>query len=233
METRELPAWDWNEAGRDELLDFTLTGNENPKNPHPEVSENSTALLTDGEVAMTLKGLILAVLGICLFGSVSPAQGKTMEEGRNFSLTLSVPHLATAVGEVTWEVRALKKLSFAGVIGAGMVSDFNMLEAGLQARYYVLGDFDHGLPIGFEMTWADVEGSSPVYGDVSVLEDTVTGPYNSFGLFAGYKFISDAGFTLDTNIGAAYGFNTSKKAQEIKNEDAMMLLFNLNLGWSF
>ena len=137
--------------------------------------------------------------------------------------------------------RVQPKLGVALVAGYGTlnqasatVDKVSILELGAQARYYLLGDFEHGLQVGAEVLYiaASASGSS---GSTTA---TATGEGVSVGPFVGYKFVSSMGFTFDTQLGAArtgLGAKASASTGETasRSETSVGPLLNINLGWTF
>jgi hypothetical protein len=158
---------------------------------------------------------------------------------RVLSVTFSPLHLVLPVFEVTAEVRALDKLGIAAVLGGGRVSEeatatdpalsAPVVELGLQARYYLLGDFRHGLQLGAEAMYIHVSD------DVETVSATVHGL--SAGPFLGYKYTADVGFTFDGQVGfqrLGLSGEASDGTQVVTEQQSdWSLLLNLNVGWSF
>ncbi|MEP6653229.1 MAG: hypothetical protein ABJA82_07710 [Myxococcales bacterium] len=157
---------------------------------------------------------------------------------RLVSVTISPLHLTLPIVELTTEVRVLDKLGLAAVLGAGKVTSEPMgapkftadvWEAGVQGRYYVVGDFRHGMQLGGEVIYmhlsADTQGVSAFANGFSM------------GGFVGYKVMADVGFTFDTQLGyqligvGAKANDGSTTASQSGKEGGLLL--NLNVGWSF
>jgi hypothetical protein len=184
------------------------------------------------------------VLASFLGAGRSHAQAPTVIETvthprRVFSLTFSPLHLTLPIVELTGEVRALDKLGVAAVVGAGKITEeatasapkisANVWEVGLQARYYLLGDFRHGLQVGAEALY--LHASDEIETISASAQGLAVGP------FVGYKYTADIGFTFDAQVGfqrigvAGEAHNGSDSA---KSEDSSFIpLLNLNVGWSF
>jgi len=153
---------------------------------------------------------------------------------RVFSLTMSPLHLFLPVVELTGEARVADKLGIAGIAGAGKVSDDSasgtkltagVWELGAQVRYYLFGDFRHGMQLGAEL----------LYMHLSSSELAVSGAGVAVGPFAGYKIITDIGFTFDAQLGVEYvaaRAETNDLARKASDHSFIPLL-NLNVGWSF
>lgn len=132
----------------------------------------------------------------------------------------------------------MDRLGLAAVLGGGKVTSdslgapkvtANVWEAGVQGRYYVVGDFRHGMQLGGEALYihasADREGTSAFVNGFSL------------GGFVGYKVMADVGFTFDTQLGyqliglGAKASDGTTTASESQKEGSLLL--NLNVGWSF
>ncbi|MCH2109516.1 MAG: hypothetical protein MK135_09305 [Polyangiaceae bacterium] len=141
------------------------------------------------------------------------------DEEHNISLTISLPHLVLTIGELTGEVKLPVNLSVAAIAAYGRFTGLSIWEVGAQGRYYLLGDFDHGMSLGVEALYMSVGG----------WEDSFFGSEASGGVFVGpfigYKIATDLGFTFDSALGIQYVTGTGQ---------AMAFpLINANIGWSF
>jgi hypothetical protein len=144
--------------------------------------------------------------------------------------------------EVTGEGRLASKFGLAGVVGVGSIEGdlpdpsgnvrteiFSVWEIGASARYYLLGDFDHGMQLGAEVLYVnvDVEGEN-VSG---------TGAGTALGPFIGYKVSADFGLTFDSQLGFQFVVGRveaeSGGAMAEGEANAVVPLLNLNLGWAF
>ena len=145
------------------------------------------------------------------------------------SITFSPIHLTIPVFEVTGEYRLADKMGVAFIGGGGTVDGVTLIEAGAQFRYYVLGSFVHGAQLGAEVLYLHADGS-----DATV---EVTGQGFGLGPFAGYKIATNLGFTFDAQVGAQYILATadasSGSAQASAEDSDIIVLLNLNVGWSF
>lgn len=158
------------------------------------------------------------------------------------ALTISPLLLFLPIFELTGEVRLDQRVGVGLVAGYGKVTiddpdvqggklTLDVVEAGAQFRYYVVGDFRHGMQLGAEALYLNVSGGA---GTISAVADGL-----SLGPFVGYKFTSASGFTFDSQLGAArVGVAASAKnsatTQKANASDSKWtLLLNLNVGWSF
>lgn len=160
---------------------------------------------------------------------------------RQLSVTVSPIHLAFPVLEITGELAIQPKLSVAAIAGYGSVksssaltSDYSVLELGAQVRYYLFGDFEHGLQLGAEVLYlhASTSGSS---GTTTV---KASGEGLAIGPFVGYKVVSSMGFTFDAQLGAQrVGIGAKASASNGQSASAtdsdVQPLLNLNVGWTF
>jgi len=148
---------------------------------------------------------------------------------RVFSLTFSPIHLFLPVVELTGEARVHDNVGLALIGGVGRVTDksvnlsASVYEAGGQIRIYVIGDFRHGMQLGGELLYLHISDPN--------LQGTGAGV--AVGPFLGYKVMSDAGFTFDTQLGFEHlSVQASAQGETASGKD-MIVLLNLNIGWSF
>jgi hypothetical protein len=150
---------------------------------------------------------------------------------RVFALTISPLHLISPILELTGEIRASDKIGVAVVAGAGKYSDTtngvklsaSVYEAGAQFRYYVVGDFRHGMQLGAELLYLHLSDSSL----------SAKGEGLAIGPFAGYKYTADIGFTVDTQLGfERITARAASGSSNVSDSDYIVLL-NINVGWSF
>lgn len=142
--------------------------------------------------------------------------------------------------ELTGEYRVMDKLGLALVVGGGKITTetttffpeetYTVFEAGAQARYYVLGDFDHGMQLGAEALYLYVDrDEEDVY--------TASGDGLAIGPFIGYKIATNIGFTFDTQLGVQYvtakADATDGSSTATEEDTDIIPLLNLNVGWSF
>jgi hypothetical protein len=129
----------------------------------------------------------------------------------------------------------MDKLGVAVIAGLGRYSDSSngvsisatAVEAGAQARYYVVGDFRHGMELGAEL----------LYLHLSDDRLSASGEGLAIGPFVGYKFTADFGFTFDGQLGFEYiaGRATASNGTTTasNSRSSYIPLLNLNVGWSF
>jgi hypothetical protein len=171
---------------------------------------------------------------------VPPAAAETTHPRRMVSVTISPLHLTQPILELTGEYRVLDRLGLALVLGAGKITPdqeqgapkppaIPIWEAGVQARYYVLGDFRHGMQVGGELIYMH---ASLDQGNVSVAASGL-----SVGPFLGYKVMADIGFTFDCQLGYQFmgvgATGSDGQTTASQESSASGVLLNLNVGWSF
>jgi hypothetical protein len=109
------------------------------------------------------------------------------------------------------------------MLGAGRVTDegttSTIWEAGGQFRYYLLGSFVHGMMVGADAGYVDVD--TRIANPITYLVGAHAGG------FLGYKFSMRLGFTAETQIGPVYLWGESAETSELQT------LVNLKVGWSF
>ncbi len=160
------------------------------------------------------------------------------------SITFSPIHLINPVFELTAEYKAIPKLGIALIAGYGsqtMVMNekdykFSLWEIGAQARYYLLGDFNHGMQLGIEVLHVNIPEKT--YSD-GLYEITAYGTRLELGAFVGYKIATNIGFTFEVQGGVTATplmadrpqVNSVNAASD--NIETIRPLININLGWSF
>jgi len=98
---------------------------------------------------------------------------------------------------------------------------------GLQGFMYPLGDFGHGMQLGFQVrhpwrTLHTLEGN-PDWNSRTTLVD-------GMGL-VGYKIATPIGFSFNAQLGAGAGLHSYPGTENRTVEPVSMV--NLNVGWSF
>ncbi len=164
---------------------------------------------------------------------------------RTKSLTVSPVHLGIGVLELMAEIRLQPNMSVAVIGGYGVQTqklmvatatgpesqdvDITVIELGAQGRYYLLGDFRHGLNVGLELLY--LHGSASVETVSAVATGLAAGP------FLGYKFISSFGLTVDLRLGYSTflitGEATDGNTTQTESQKDQVPIVNLNFGWSF
>lgn len=150
----------------------------------------------------------------------------SMEDLPGWSITVSPLHLTMPVVELMAELRARGSWSAAGILGGGVVSEDGtrhaVAEVGGQVRYYMVGDFDHGLNLGGELLHIAAET------EMSSVNATGT----ALGPFVGYKFAARFGATIDAQLGVAI-LAVDGDDDDDTDAAAILPLVNINAGWSF
>lgn len=145
------------------------------------------------------------------------------------SVTAAVVAAAYGMADVTVERRLRDKISIAGTAGyTFLVSEdtdsSRLMKVGVQGRYYLT----EGLHIGVQST-AESE-TFEINGDPG------SGRALSAGGLVGYKWVSDAGLTLESQLGyEAYVVSGTIEAEtpmEFSGSDHDAFL-RMNAGWSF
>jgi hypothetical protein len=185
----------------------------------------------------TLAILLTMTHGAPAHAQAPAATAEATHPHRKVSVTVSPIHFMLPVAEVTGEYRVLDKLGVAVVLGAGKITPDQMQgfpppraisiwEAGVQGRYYLVGDFRHGMQIGGELIYMHASLSN---SDLSAVADGM-----SVGPFVGYKVMADVGFTFDCQLGYQFvGFGASASDGQTASASKGAPLLNLNVGWSF
>jgi len=142
--------------------------------------------------------------------------------------------------EFTAEYRVANKLGVSITVGAGKrevtgtgtSAEGTEIEGGLQGRYYVIGDFDHGMEVGAELLEEYVKFDA-LPPNVAVAAGGLT-----LGAFLGYKIATNVGFTFEAQVGARYlvvepGVQGDTTLGNPPIVDKWLPLLHLNVGWSF
>jgi hypothetical protein len=164
----------------------------------------------------------IASLALCaLFVSV-PLGAQETSPSHRVSITISPLHLLNPQLHVTGEVRLAPRLSTAAMLGGGNATEeeqtYRIWEIGGQVRYYILGSFSHGMMLGADVGYVDVNGQPE-----SAMEMLVG---TRAGGFVGYKRILKNGFTAEVQLGPVYVWGNA-------GESEWQTLHSLKLGWSW
>lgn len=181
---------------------------------------------------------VVAVLLAC--GVASAQEGGSAGVEHKLAVTISPIHLALPIVELTGEYAVQRKLGVAVIAGVGSVGvdysdgtsdSFTAWELGASGRYYVLGDFDHGMQVGAEVMFLGISGDARE-GTISASGQGLTA-----GGFVGYKIAADFGLTFDGQVGyqaILVGAQASDGEESASTSDSSGgVLLNLNVGWSF
>jgi hypothetical protein len=128
------------------------------------------------------------------------------------SITFAPIPLAFRVAQVTAEARLPASFSLGAVFAIGFYSP-PLLQLGLQGRYYLLGGFDHGMPLFAEFLYTRAPDS--------VLQ---------VNPLLGYKLSFKVGLTFDVAAGASFWV---VRTGSYRDDAWVSPYFKANLGWSF
>jgi hypothetical protein len=183
--------------------------------------------------------LLLALVLLATSGAAAQSIGAPPQ---TTAITISPIHLLLPVVELTAEFNVAPRMGMAGIAGFGSVtvndvyngstSTMNVLELGASLRYYLVGDFDHGMQLGGEILYAHISGD---------LNEEVSGLGNglAIGPFIGYKIAAGFGLTFEAQGGVQYMLATARAEQTSTGQSGtasaggIVPLINLNVGWSF
>jgi hypothetical protein len=152
------------------------------------------------------------------------------EDTQKVTVTWSPIHLVLPVVELEAEFSPAPHVGGAVILGAGQVSNESetitatVYEAGLQFNYYFMDNFS-GLHAGAEVVYAHVGGVDQ--------DATATGLGLSAGPYGGYKLLTSIGFTFVAQLGAQVVHISAENSTDMKSENKVGVLLNLNIGWSF
>jgi hypothetical protein len=175
------------------------------------------------------------------FNDGAPSARRRIKPLPRVSITISPTQLIMPMAELSVEVRLAQKFGLMGILGGGTfaglaaitnqssLKDLWSLQGGLQARYYLIGDFRHGMTIALEALASYVDGS--------VAGTSAMGTGMLFSPMLGYKVIAPIGFTFEAQVGYGVGFvMAAVRSGGISQTEAKLhhaLSVNVNLGWSF
>jgi hypothetical protein len=113
-------------------------------------------------------------------------------------------------------------MSTAASLGVGRIAEerqtYRIWEVGGQLRFYLLGSFSHGMIVGADVGYVDVNGQPE--GAMEMLVGTRAGG------FLGYKKTLKGGFTVEAQLGPVYVWGNA-------DDSELQTLTRLNVGWSF
>ncbi len=139
------------------------------------------------------------------------------------SITVSPFHFLCPELHLTSEFKLFEKISFALITGGGQITDEGktsyIWEAGIQFRYYIIGSFIHGLMIGADAGYIDI--NKQIENPVAYLIGIHAGG------FLGYKYTWDLGPVFEIQIGPIYLWGKTQETSEIQT------LLNFKTGWLF
>ena len=165
---------------------------------------------------------IFTALILLLTLSVLAHAGEVASD-HNVSITISPFHLLCPELHITGELRLAPKMSVAAMLGAGRITDegkkSGIWEIGGQFRYYLFGSFTHGMMLGADAGYIDV--NAQIENPIEYLVGAHAGG------FVGYKFSMKNGFTAEIQIGPIYLWGKSAETSESQTLEAF------KVGWSF
>jgi len=162
-----------------------------------------------------MKITALAVV-LTAFSLVTHGSEKNSNNDKHYSITISPFFLLIAgLTEFTIEYNTNDYVGLALVGGIGS----RMKELGVQYNRYIKNNFNTGVQVGIETIGLVVEKSND--SSVKKTDKTI-----SVGAYVGYKVIARNGFTFNIQYGQQY-------VTELRKDEFIISLFNLNVGWSF
>ena len=197
-------------------------------------------------IAQTTKVTLVALVSL---GSVAFAQTDTgtpvpapkPEPEHRVTIMWAPIRAIIPLVELTAEYRIAPKIGASVTVGAGkrsmetspgMEMTGTEIEGGLQGRYYLLGDFSHGMELGAEFLYERVRFPEPLPAGVA----GVAMGGGTLGAFVGYKVVTKIGFTFEAQAGARYLAMepaTQGMAGTAPIDSKWLPLLHLNVGWSF
>lgn len=157
-----------------------------------------------------------------------------------FTVMWAPLRLVVPLVEATVEYRVADKIGASITVGGGKRTITNgmtevpgtEIEGGAQARYYAIGDFDHGMELGIEALYERVRFEEPLPAGVA----GVAAGGLTIGPFIGYKVAAAVGFTFEAQLGARYlavDPPVQGSAGMAMIESRWLPILHLNIGWSF
>ena len=164
-------------------------------------------------------------------GAEAPPPEAAPEQLKTVAITVSPIHVFVPMLELTGEFRIGRKLGIAVIAGAGAIRDedtdrlIHLYEGGASVRYYLLGNFRHGMQIGGELLYVKANTAD------TMVEVRAKGL--AISPFVGYKWQHRSGFTIETQLGVSYmTARGDSDAVTTKEQSKVGALLNLNVGWS-
>ncbi len=171
-----------------------------------------------------------------------PLKPPASDSDEEVSLTLSPLLLILPIVQLTGEVRVTPHLGISLIAGYGSLSVDNPDTESFKVSAYEIGTRVVGYPLkkfkslqlGAQLMYLKVDTGGPVTS--SNVSGTAAGV--AFGPFAGYKLITEAGFTFVANLGFQYLAAQAQAQDNAGNsssasDNRFLPLLNLEIGWSF
>jgi hypothetical protein len=171
---------------------------------------------------------------------------------RSVSLTFSPFSLLLPEVRIAAEVSVTPKFGVMGILGYGWPKlggplyskgDFildqrlNLLEVGVQAHYYAVGDFDHGMQLAAALRYLSVFGEVKLDASANPQVARANGSAIAPSALIGYKIAAKVGFTFNVQLGIGYAVATAKatdgRVQTSSTAQKAFLDSNMLFGWSF
>ena len=213
---------------------------------------------------MTLLHSSVLACVLCLGPAPAIAEDAVSKTDDSHMAAVTIAPIMLAIGlfEFTGEYKIADKMGVGVIVGVGSIetetivngekdrTSQSLYELGAQFRYYLLGDFNHGLQVGVEFAHV---GASAAETD-AVTEDGETVKVaakvdvagTGVGGFIGYKIAADFGLTFELQAGvqqfsldaegegtASNDSGTTVTVEAKESGTAILPLVNIQLGWSF
>lgn len=185
----------------------------------------------------SLPYFVLTVLTYC-----SPAFAQESDESivparevlHHRSVTMSPIHLVYPEMYAGYEHKLDRKMSVGFIVGAGSYEGFPVYELGGNWNRYLIGSFEHGMPINLELGYLHMRATDDTDPAVTASANAV---YTS--AMVGYKYIADYGLTVSLGAGAQYflgsvtGMNARNGSRVTIDLDGLGPAVRAMVGWSF
>ena len=178
----------------------------------------------------------------------TPERPATPEMSRpNWTVMWAPLRLIAGVAEFTGEYRIQDKLGVSLQLGGGprkvkfavpggtVSVPGTEVEAGVQARYYLVGSFTHGMEVGAEFLYERIKFDEPL--PPGILAASAGG--GALGAFGGYKIATRVGFTFEGQFGYHYVVimppvtGMTGNGTRIGSDSRGSIYLRLNIGWTF
>ena len=145
-----------------------------------------------------------------------PAEETPLKTGY---ISFSPIHLTRPILELTGEMRLGRRSGIAVITGAGTIAQRAYWNVGGQLLFYPIGNFERGIQVGFETSYAGYAGDRA--------PNIIAGPVNALALspLVGFKWTFSS-FTMSSQAGCAWAPGATPGHR-------WSALYNLNVGWSF
>jgi hypothetical protein len=171
---------------------------------------------------------------------LTPTKPPATDSEEVFTITLAPLLLIGPIVQLTGELRATPHFGISAIVGYGSIAvdgssnaTASAYELGARAVGYPLKKFK-SLQLGAQLLYLKVDSNDAATG--TTLSDNAAGV--AFGPFAGYKLVTDIGFTFVGQLGVQYLSAQAEAHDDAGNvatskDNRFLPLANAEIGWSF